>query len=362
MLYAVITTTEHLAPGPVPVPPSASCLGGTGGRLGAGSCPSPRPAAPTTAWDWPGMCSGLGPGWSWPRGAHAPSGPVRTPWPGPACRWRSCRAARPTWPPVGSAAPRLHAALAAGFAGRDRLIDLAGADSAFCSRPWPGSGLTPLWWAAPLTCSNGASARWPMLLGGRPRRPGLLAACSTVPWTWRPAAGPAGQVREVVGNVGLLPGGFSAVAGRRPERRAARRRGPRPRRAGGRGPGRPGGGHLKRWRSPRTWHQKSGPVVKIEADGLNGRGRWTGGGIIAPGRSAHGHAVAGRAGWSGCLAGELRDRPVREMAGGMVEGRRPWPRRWMTRGSRWWCRRCPATPRACRRAVRSSIAAWRSSA
>jgi len=106
---------------------------------------------------------GRGPAWSWQAGgdgtvracAHALAGtgvPLAI-----VPRGTANLAARTLRIPA-----RLDAALATGFGGQDRQVDLAEADG-MPFAAWPGSGSTPRSWIARPICSNGASA-------GRPTR------------------------------------------------------------------------------------------------------------------------------------------------------------------------------------------------
>ena len=129
---------------------------------------------------------------------------------------------------------RLDASLAAAFGGRDRQVDLAEADGMpFVAMA--GIGLdaavvdgTPdllkrhLGWlayaAGGVTRLTGRRRVFTVRLDGGPP---LIRLARSV----------------VVGNVGLLPGGFALLAGRPARRQPARRRDPRPREPGRLGPG-----------------------------------------------------------------------------------------------------------------------------
>ena len=186
---------------------------------------------------------------------------------------------------------RLDAALAAGFGGRDRRIDLAGADGMLFAA-MAGIGLdaavvggTPdvlkrhLGW---LAYAAGGVTR----LAGRRRM-----------FTLRLDGGPplARLARSVVvGNVGLLPGGFALLPDARLDDGLLDVADPRPRGAGRLGPGRPARAHRQPLRRP-----EPGTVPGPAGRDRGGRRAAAGGGRGShhPGPVAHGHAAAG------CAAG-----------------------------------------------------------
>ena len=198
----------------------------------AGSRPSWRRPSTTGESGWRARPSPRAPGWSSPRAVTARSGPARR-LSGRRSRSRSCRWARPTWR-RGRWAPGIGGSLATAFGGHERRIDLAvaeaaaaGADGAgITGAGTTGAGITGgaggLTFAAMAGIGLDAEvvAATPRLLK---RRAGWLAyAAAGI--MHLPGRGERFTVRldddeplarqarcVVVGNAGLLPGGFTLL-------------------------------------------------------------------------------------------------------------------------------------------------------